>query len=102
MTSPAWVDGDLPARWSWRTRLMVSFSGMQSSSHEGIAKSRPIRNGGPMSHAAISTALEAALLRQLQAAWRGLNDSYFKGRLRPPTLALADGATKLGQWIARD
>ena len=49
---------------------------------------------------ALSTALEAALLRQLLATWRTLNDSYFKGRLQPPTLALADGAHKLGQWLA--
>jgi hypothetical protein len=55
-----------------------------------------------MRDSALSTDLEAALLRQLHAAWRGLNDSYFKGRLRPPTLALADGLTRLGQWIARD
>ena len=51
---------------------------------------------------ALSAALEAALLRQLAATWRALNDTYFKGRLRPPTLALADGAQKLGQWLARD
>ena len=51
---------------------------------------------------ALSSALEAALLRQLLATWRTLNDSYFKGRLRAPTLALADGAHKLGQWLAAD
>jgi Protein of unknown function (DUF2786)/SprT-like family len=51
---------------------------------------------------ALSTALETALLRQLLAAWRVLNDTYFKGRLRAPTLALADGAHKLGQWLAHE
>jgi len=51
---------------------------------------------------ALSTALEAALLRQLLATWRTLNDSYWKGRLQPPTLALADGAHKLGQWLAAE
>jgi predicted SprT family Zn-dependent metalloprotease len=55
-----------------------------------------------MRDGALSASLEAALLRQLHAAWRGLNDGYFKGQLRPPTLALADGLTRLGQWIARD
>jgi hypothetical protein len=55
-----------------------------------------------MHDAALPTALEAALLRQLLATWRTLNDSYFKGRLRAPTLALADGAHKLGQWLAAD
>jgi hypothetical protein len=49
---------------------------------------------------ALTAALEAALLRQLFATWRSLNDGYFKGRLRAPTLALADGAHKLGQWLA--
>src|SRR5262249_29511192 len=39
---------------------------------------------------ALSTTLEAALLRQLLATWRTLNDSYFKGRLQAPTLALID------------
>ncbi|MGZ3428114.1 MAG: SprT-like domain-containing protein [Polyangia bacterium] len=51
---------------------------------------------------ALTAALEAALLRQLFATWRSLNDSYFTGRLRAPTLALADGAHKLGQWLAGD
>jgi hypothetical protein len=51
---------------------------------------------------ALSAALETALLHQLLATWRSLNESYFKGRLRPPTLALADGARKLGQWLASD
>src|SRR6185312_6719677 len=49
---------------------------------------------------ALSATLEAALLRQLLGTWRTLNDSYFKGRLQAPTLALVDGAHKLGQWLA--
>lgn len=53
-----------------------------------------------MHDGALSTALEAALLRQLLASWHTVNDTYFKGQLRPPTLALRDGAEKLGQWIA--
>jgi hypothetical protein len=48
----------------------------------------------------LSAELEAALLRQLALAWRGLNDGYFKARLKMPTLSLADGMTRLGQWIA--
>jgi Protein of unknown function (DUF2786)/SprT-like family len=56
---------------------------------------------GAMRVDSLSAALEAALLRQLLASWRALNDSYFKGQLRAPSLALADGADKLGQWIAR-
>ena len=48
----------------------------------------------------LSAELEAALLRQLVVAWRGLNDSYFKARMKLPTLSLADGMTRLGQWLA--
>jgi hypothetical protein len=55
-----------------------------------------------MHDGSLSAALEAALLRQLHASWHALNDTYFKGRLRAPTLALADDAQKLGQWQARD
>lgn len=55
-----------------------------------------------MHDSALSAALEAALLRQLARAWHDLNDALFKGRLRAPTLALADGAHKLGQWVARE
>jgi hypothetical protein len=54
-----------------------------------------IERDGPL-----SAELEAALLRQLALAWRGLNDGYFKSRLRMPTLALSEGATRLGQWLA--
>ena len=50
----------------------------------------------------LSTTLEAALLRQLLGAWRTLNDSYFKSRLHAPTLALVEGAHKLGQWLAAE
>jgi hypothetical protein len=55
-----------------------------------------------MRDTALSAALETALLRQLLGTWRALNDSYFKGQLRAPTLALLDGAHKLGQWVAHD
>jgi hypothetical protein len=48
----------------------------------------------------LSAALEAALLRQLAAAWHELNASYFKRRMQPPTLLISDGASRLGQWIA--
>src|SRR4051794_22448154 len=43
--------------------------------------------------------LEAAALRQLQAAWRELNYSHFRDALRPPALALSDAAGHLGRWI---
>jgi hypothetical protein len=48
----------------------------------------------------LSAELEAALVRQLVLAWRGLNDGYFKGRMKLPALLLTDGNARLGQWIA--
>jgi hypothetical protein len=50
----------------------------------------------------VSAELEAALLRELRGAYTAFNDSYFKGRLRAPSLALSPGAQKLGQWIAAE
>ncbi len=47
----------------------------------------------------LSTALEAALLRELAAAWDEFNAHHFKRRLRRPQLKLHDGEGKLGQWI---
>ena len=46
----------------------------------------------------LSTALEAALLRELrtQVAWQ--NHVRFAGRLVPPVLVLGDTAKRLGQW----
>jgi hypothetical protein len=90
---------------------MVRFSGMSTSSVVTFCKiaalilwrdDRAPITLGAMRDDALSTALEAALLRQLLATWRTLNDSYFKGRLQAPTLALADGAHKLGQWLAAE
>src|SRR5689334_11805818 len=42
--------------------------------------------------------LEAALLRALKGVWQELNQSHFKGALRPPAISLGDGASRLGQW----
>lgn len=46
----------------------------------------------------LSAELEAALLGALAAAWRTLNETYFRGALRWPALVLVDGASKLGEW----
>src|SRR5271170_1454580 len=43
--------------------------------------------------------LEAALVRELRAAWRHLNESYFRGGLSVPTLELGSGRRTLGQWV---
>jgi hypothetical protein len=46
----------------------------------------------------LSLDLEIALLRALQACWRDLNESLFKGNLRAPHLVLSDAESRLGQW----
>jgi hypothetical protein len=47
----------------------------------------------------LTAALEAALVRELQATWRQLNESYFKGGLAPPTLELVPWRGNLGRWV---
>jgi hypothetical protein len=44
--------------------------------------------------------LESALVRELFAAFRHLNASYFKGALHPPTLLLGNSRSHLGRWSA--
>jgi Protein of unknown function (DUF2786)/SprT-like family len=49
--------------------------------------------------AALSAALEAALLRELHHRYDWENRVRFGARLRPPLIALSDAATRLGCWI---
>lgn len=48
--------------------------------------------------AALSTDLEAALLRELRLRYDWENRERFAGKLRPPVIVLADNATYLGRW----
>jgi predicted SprT family Zn-dependent metalloprotease len=48
----------------------------------------------------LTASLEAALVRELRAAWRHINESHFRGGLRPPTLVLVAARETLGRWIA--
>jgi hypothetical protein len=48
----------------------------------------------------LTASLEAALVRELRAAWRHLNETHFRGGLRPPTLELVVTRSMLGRWIA--
>jgi len=48
----------------------------------------------------LTAALEAALTRELVAAWRQINDAYFRGALTAPTLELVPTRTTLGRWRA--
>jgi hypothetical protein len=52
----------------------------------------------PTSAAALSAALEAALLRELRARYDWDNRSRFGGRLVPPVLVLSDATGHLGRW----
>jgi predicted SprT family Zn-dependent metalloprotease len=47
----------------------------------------------------LTAALEAALVRELRAAWRHLNDAYFRGALAQPTLELVAHRATLGRWL---
>src|SRR5258708_16836542 len=50
-------------------------------------------------HGALSAALQAGLVRELRAAWRQLNDAYFRSALTAPTLDLVASRGTLGRWI---
>ena len=47
----------------------------------------------------LTAALEAALVRELSAAWRQLNDAHFRSALCAPTLEIVPTRTTLGRWI---
>jgi len=48
---------------------------------------------------ALTAALEAALVRELRAAWWQINEAYFKSGLKMPTLELVAGRSHLGRWL---
>jgi predicted SprT family Zn-dependent metalloprotease len=47
----------------------------------------------------LTAQLERALVRELARAWHVLNQTHFKGALRPPTFALVASSAHLGRWI---
>jgi hypothetical protein len=47
----------------------------------------------------LTAALEAALVRELRAAWWQINSAYFKGALSAPTFELVPTHATLGRWI---
>jgi hypothetical protein len=57
----------------------------------------PRTKGAPLE---LTAALESAVVRELRAAWRQLNDSHFRGALTAPTLELVVTRATLGRWIA--
>jgi hypothetical protein len=46
----------------------------------------------------LSAELEALLLRELSVEWKHLNQSYFKGALKRPSLELVTHESRLGRW----
>jgi len=46
----------------------------------------------------LNAELERALLHELAAEYRSLNQTHFKGALRAPTLELVEGSSRLGRW----
>src|SRR4051812_35259454 len=55
-------------------------------------------DAGSTSAAALSAALEAALLRELRARYDWDNRTRFGGHLVPPVLVLSDATSHLGRW----
>ena len=47
----------------------------------------------------LTPALEAALVRELRAAWHQLNGSHFRSALSAPTFELVSSRATLGRWI---
>src|SRR5580658_1353084 len=47
----------------------------------------------------LTAALEAALTRELVAAWRYINEAYFRSALTAPTLELVPTRATLGRWM---
>jgi Protein of unknown function (DUF2786)/SprT-like family len=47
----------------------------------------------------LTAALEAGLVRELWATWWQLNETFFRGGLRPPTLEMVSARHTLGRWI---
>ena len=56
------------------------------------------RAGRPLD-ATLTATLQAALVRELRATWRQLNDAYFRGGLAAPTLELVALRATLGRWV---
>jgi hypothetical protein len=48
----------------------------------------------------LTAAMEAAIVRELRAAWRQLNEVYFRSALSMPTLELVPSRATLGRWVA--
>ncbi|WP_437298009.1 SprT-like domain-containing protein [Sorangium sp. So ce426] len=50
--------------------------------------------------ARLSAELEAALVRELMAAYQSLNYTHFRRKLRSASIELSDAASRLGRWVS--
>ncbi len=57
------------------------------------------RGAGPNPNPAFAAHLEAALVRELRATWRQLNEAHFRSSLQSPTLELVRARETLGRWV---
>ena len=52
----------------------------------------------PRAEDSVQLELDRLTVHALRHTWAGLNQSHFRGSLRPPTIVLADVVSFLGQW----
>ncbi len=79
----------------------------ESSSTAAAAQPEPLPSPGapapepPRETAArLRAELEAALVRELMAAYQSLNYTHFRRKLRSASIELSDAASRLGRWIS--
>ncbi|WP_437815559.1 SprT-like domain-containing protein [Sorangium sp. So ce1078] len=79
----------------------------EPSSTEAAAQPEPRPSPGAPSPeppreaaARLSAELEAALVRELMAAYQSLNYTHFRRKLRSASIELSDAASRLGRWIS--
>jgi hypothetical protein len=48
----------------------------------------------------LTVEFEAALVRELRAAYYDVNSAFFKRKLHQAAIELSDGSTRLGRWVA--
>ena len=62
--------------------------------------SEPTKSPPSQVHARLAAALEAALLRELRAAYNDVNALFFRRKLTPAAIELSDVASRLGRWVS--
>ncbi|MDC0682407.1 DUF2786 domain-containing protein [Sorangium atrum] len=79
----------------------------EPASTEAAAQPEPRPSPGapapepPLEAAArLSAELEAALVRELMAAYQSLNYTHFRRKLRSASIELSDAASRLGRWVS--